>query len=69
MLSPTENETESQAMTANDLRVLVSQLNEAVKKAAEKGLRIEIQASSVIDVKGTATLYPLVSVRVLAEVQ
>ena len=56
-------------MLANDLRVLVCQLNETIQRAAENGLQVGVEASVKLDTKGAATLYPVVSVRVLAEVQ
>ena len=60
---------EFQALIANDIRVLASQLNDAAKRAAEQGLKVQIEVSAVLDVKGIATSYPVLSVRVQAEVR
>ena len=67
MLTET-NRAESQALLANDIRVLVEQLNGTIKRGAEQGLKIQIEASNTLDVKSIATSYPVLSVRVQAEV-
>lgn len=59
---------EQQALAANDIRVLVSQLNEAIQNGAAQGLRVEINVSGCVDVKGPATYYSIVSARILTEV-
>jgi hypothetical protein len=58
---------ERQVLTANDVHVLAGQLNEAIKRAAEQGLRVEVNCASIMDVKGVASCYPVVSVRLLSE--
>lgn len=60
---------ESQALAANDIRVLVGQLNEAIKHGAGCGLTIVVDSANVIDVKGIATHYPALTVRVLSELR
>lgn len=65
-----ETRQEHAALSANDIRALVSQLNEAVKCGAENhGLRVEMEVSNVIDIKGRATCYPIASVRIFTEVR
>lgn len=59
---------DSASLIANDIVVLVAQLNEAINKAAQKGLRVEIDCSNIVDVKGLATYYPVVSAKILAEI-
>jgi hypothetical protein len=61
-------EQERLALLANDIRVLVGQLNDAVKTGAEIGLISWLEVSTVLDVKGHATSYPSLSVRLQAEV-
>jgi len=65
----TETEQEQRALNANDIRVLVGQLNESVRKGAECGLKIQIEISGVLDVKGSATYYPVIAAQVAAEVR
>ena len=60
---------ENQAMLANDLRVLVSDLNGAIQKAAGAGLKVAITARDVLDVRTAASKYPEISIRVLVEIQ
>jgi hypothetical protein len=60
---------ERQALNANDVHVLTGQLNEAIKRAAEQGLRVEVSCGSIMDVKGAASCYPVVSVRLLSELR
>jgi hypothetical protein len=62
-------EDEGQALNANDIHVLTEQLNEAIKRAAERGLRVEANCASIMDVKGVASYYPVVSVRLLSELR
>lgn len=64
-----ESENESAALAANDIRVLVSQLNESIQRAAAKGMEIEIDASVVLQVKGGVMHFPEVTVRILAPVR
>jgi len=64
----TDTERESRAMMANDIRVLVGQLNEAVRKAAGKGLRVEIVSREVVELPSVHK-YAELQVRILAEVQ
>jgi hypothetical protein len=68
MLTAAET-TEAKALAANDIRVIVGQLNNAIKRGAEHSLKIQIEVSSVIDIKGAATCYPILSARVLAEIE
>lgn len=65
----TETERENQSMLANDLRVLVSELNSAIQRAADRGLKVTIQAQEVLDTRTKISKYPEVSIRILAEVQ
>lgn len=60
---------ENQALAANDVRVLVSQLNEAIQRAAANRLRVAIDVSAYVDVKGPATCYPVVAARLFAEIE
>ena len=62
-----EQADERQALTANDVHVLTEQLNEAIKRAAEQGLRVEVNCAGIMDVKGVASYYPAVSVRLFSE--
>ena len=65
----TETEQEQAALLANDIKVLIGELNESIKRAAEKGLRVHVEVSSAMDFKASASLYPALSIGVLAEVQ
>ena len=58
---------ERKALIANDVHVLTEQLNEAIKRAAEQGLRVEVGCASIMDVTSVASYYPVVSVRLLSE--
>ena len=49
------------------MNVLTGQLNDAIRRAAEQGLRVEVTSANIIDVKGVASYYPVVSVRLLSE--
>lgn len=60
---------EARALAANDIHVLAGQLNDAIKRGAECGLRVQVDCTSVIDVKGVATYYPVLSVKILSEVR
>lgn len=62
-------EREQAPLLANDIQVLVSELNAKAKQAAENGLRVELSVSGVLDVKGSARYYPQIAVRVSAEVR
>lgn len=64
-----EAEQEQKALIANDIRVLVGQLNEAIKKGAERGLQIALDVSIILDVKGSASCYPVLAAQVAAEVR
>jgi hypothetical protein len=64
-----EDVKESQALIANDLRVLTAQLNEAMEAAAKRGLRVEVDVSTVLHVRERAFSCPTLAVRVLSEVQ
>jgi len=64
-----EQTPETQALIANDIHVLAGQLNDTIKRGAENGLKIEISCTSVIDIKGVATYYPVLSVKVLSELR
>jgi hypothetical protein len=68
-MSTQEQVDERQALNANDVHVLTQQLNEAIKRAAEQGLRVEVSCASIMDVKGGASYYPAVSVRLLSELR
>jgi hypothetical protein len=59
---------ERQAMIANDVRVLVSELNEKIKQASKQGLRVEVDDNYRLEFKAGVCGYPVISVRVLAEV-
>jgi hypothetical protein len=61
-------EREQASLIANDIQVLVSELNAKTKQAAENGLQVEITVSGVLDVKGSALYYPEIRSRVVAEV-
>ena len=58
---------ERKALIANDVHVLTEQLNEAIKRAAEQGLRVEVGCAGIMDVTSVASYYPVVSVRLLPE--
>lgn len=60
---------EAQALIANDIRVLIGQLNVAIQRAAANKLAVQITTTGHIDVRGPATYYPVVSARILSEVQ
>jgi hypothetical protein len=61
---------ERQAMIVNDCRVLCSQMNEAMRRAAEEGLEIEMRSGSCLSLEGPVIPpYPEISIRVLSEVQ
>lgn len=68
-MKPETPTAETKALIANDVRVLVAQLNEAIQKAAANKLTVQITSSSHIDVRGPATCYPVVSARILAEIE
>ena len=62
-------DSEQRSLLVNDIRVLCSQLNEAMYKAAdEEGMRIEIGIAEQHRLVGPIISYPVVSVRILAEV-
>lgn len=66
----TESEQERLALLANDIKALVSQLNEAMQKAAQDRIKIECQVTGELNfASGRSVFYPVVSVRILAEVQ
>jgi hypothetical protein len=64
----TDIERESQAMLANDIRVLVNQINSVIRAGVQKGLKVEVHSREVLDVDLVAQ-YPELSVRILADVQ
>ena len=69
LIMSTAHTPEQAALLANDLRVLVSQLNERVQEAARAGLQVEINASLSVNLDGDVLSYPTVSIRVTAEVR
>jgi hypothetical protein len=60
---------ETCALIANDIRALVSQLNERMEQAAQEGLRVECTSTVALDLRTKVSSYPSISVRVLAEIQ
>jgi len=61
---------EGRALLANDVRALVSQLNEKMLEAAGQGLDVEVLAQKGIVMEGGRALaVTALSVRILAEVQ
>jgi hypothetical protein len=63
-------EVEQRALLVNDIKVLVSQLNECMERAAERGLDLEVEAQRGLRMKaGKALGVTVLSVRVLAEVR
>lgn len=61
-------EREQPELLANDIKVLVSELNSKARQAAENGLRVEITVSAALDVKASVTGYPVIRAKVLAQV-
>lgn len=62
-------EREQRALLVNDIRVLVSQLNERLELAAERGLELEVRAQHGLKMKGGKALsVTALSVRALTEV-
>lgn len=60
---------EQRALLVNDIRVLVSQLNERLELAAERGLDVEVQAQRGLKMKnGRALGVTALSVRTVAEI-
>ena len=60
---------ETYALIANDIQVLVSQLNQRIEQAARAGLRVECTSTVTLNLQTKATLYPSISVRLLTEIQ
>jgi hypothetical protein len=62
------NTAETRALIANDIRVLVTQLNETTRKASEMGLRVEISNREVLDLPAVCKRAEITA-RIFAEVQ
>ena len=58
---------EKQALLANDIKVLTGQLNEALRKSAAHGLRVEITVAGVLETN-PAIYFQELSVRMFSEV-
>lgn len=63
------NASEVQALTSNDIRVLVSELNARIKEAAEQGLHVRLNVANELNVTRRACSYPVVSVELFTEVK
>ena len=61
-------EREQASLLANDIQVLVSELNAKAKQAAATGLSVELSVLGVLDVKGSAKYYPEIRARIVTEV-
>ena len=59
---------ENQALLANDVRVLVGQLNDAIRKASETGLRVELSNRDVLDLSSVCKRAEI-NARIFVEVQ
>lgn len=64
ILSMTETEREQQALLVNDIHVLSAQLNERMREAVAKGLKVEATTSAILEVQARVIYYPTVSVSV-----
>lgn len=62
-----QTDAEQLSLIANDIKVLVGQLNEALRHGAERGLKIEITISETLEIKPVIYSQTL-SVKLLREV-
>ncbi len=64
-MEKTEEAEEKRALLANDIRVLVSQLNVELEEAVRQGMLVEVQSG----VRFSPMVCPVVSVQIWSEVQ
>jgi hypothetical protein len=65
---PTET-FERQALLANDIRVLVSQLNDAINSAAEQQMKIVISVAQRLEIQDDKLSYPVLSAQIYGEIE